>query len=688
MLREGDNIMAIYHLSGQIISRSGSDGNTRSSVACAAYRSGEKLFDERSQETKHYTRSIDPVTKILAPENSPSWVFDREKLWNEVEKVEKRYDAQLAREFNVALPNELNTKEQEKLAYEFCKKAFVDKGMVADICIHNDKKDNSHFHVMLTIRPFKENGNWGSKAKKEYILDKNNEKIKLKSGQYKSRKIDSTDWNKKETMQLWRKQWEVMTNKALKNNGIYEVVTCESNKNLGNEKQATIHEGYIARDISSKGRESEKVNKNKVINEYNNTVISLGKYKEEKKSNDNYNKFYRKFSPKEKGILKNAAKELKIFINYENVNNRIVQLKKWEKSLSFKDESIDKTNKLNRVDKEEKILDEAIEILETESDRFLQKNYTSLDISSLDIDEKIEIVNSTVDNKKILSSDEIVLLKNKVKEDSLEKSLNDIFNNNTRFTKSVKEDIQHIEKVFNGLVKKYNIDFSKPETAKNVPDKILNNIEKLVNRKSDLKGSLKIINTIYDIKLTKMYPEWESKTELKLEEKELLIMSKEYFGKTLMPDDFNNVTCKYNSLQQEEILNILDINNNEKLKEKYPEFKINEVYKNMFYMECHSNEKLNEVSKTLVKNYFNKDNFMKDFKVFEKGLINEKSNPLIKDHVKSNSEKSLLFDVIGTLINEIDQRFQEGKFENDRQKKKSQKKKLQNRRKRSQEPSL
>lgn len=680
--------MAIYHLSGQIISRSGSDGITRSSVACAAYRSGEKLFDERSQETKYYTRSIEPVTKILAPENSPSWVFDREKLWNEVEKIEKRYDAQLAREFNVALPNELNTKEQEKLAYEFCQKAFVDKGMVADICIHNDNKDNAHFHVMLTIRPFKENGDWGAKAKKEYILDKDNNKIKLKSGQYKSKKIESTDWNKKETMQLWRKQWEVITNKSLKNNGINEVVTCESNKNLGNEKIATIHEGYVARDMESKGKESEIMNKNKVIKDYNNTVIDLRKNKEVIKENKNYKRYLNNFSPNEKHILKNAAKELRIFINYENVNKRIEQLEKWEKSLTFRKESIDKTNSLNRIDKEEVILYEALDILETESDRFLNNNYSNLDVKVLDIDEKIELVNKTIYNKKVLNVDEIQLVKDKVKEDSLEKSLNDIFSNNTRFTKSVKEDIEHIEIVFSGLVKKYNIDFSKPETAKNVPDKILNNIEKMVNRKSDLKSSLKIINTIYDIKLAKMYPEWESKTELKLEEKELFIMSKEYFGKTLMPDDFKNVPSKYNPLQQEEILNILDINNNVRLKEKYPDFKINEVYKNMFYMECYSNKDLNEASKELVKNYFNKDNFMKNFKVYANGLNKENSNSHEKNYVRSNSEKSLLFDVIGTLINEIDQRFQEDKFENDIQKKKAQKKKLQNKKNRSQGPSL
>jgi len=107
-----------------------------------------------------------------------------------------------------------------------------------------------------------------------------------------------------------------------------------------------------------------------------------------------------------------------------------------------------------------------------------------------------------------------LLLKDKVRADSLEKSLNDIFNNNTRFTKSVKEDIEHIETIFNGLVKKYNIDLSKPESAKNVPDKILKTLEKMFNRKTDLKSSLIIINNMYDIKLTKMYPEWESRVEL------------------------------------------------------------------------------------------------------------------------------------------------------------------------------
>ena len=663
--------MAIYHFSAQIISRSKSDGNTRSTVACAAYRSGEKLFDERSQELKCYERDIEPITKILAPKNSPDWVYDRGKLWNEVEKIEKRYDAQLAREFNVALPNELTIEEQKKLAYEFCQKAFVDKGMVADICIHKDNIENPHFHVMLTIRPFKENGEWGAKSREQYSFDKDGNRIRQKNGSYKSIKVTTTDWNKKETMQLWRKQWELITNKVLKNNGIDARITCESNKNLGNEKLATIHEGYIARDMVKNGKESEIINKNKLIKEYNNTVIDLKKYKEQKLENDNYKKFYRNFSPNQKQILKNAAKDLKIYINYENVNIRLYQLKRWKKSLKFKDESLDKTNKLKRLDKEEEILNNAANVLEVESSRFLNKYYSELDVDKLNIDERIEIVNSTLDNKKILNNDEIQLIRDEVKEDNLRKILNDIFKNNIRFTMSVQNDIKHIEKVFDELVKKYNLNFSKPETIKNVPEKILNNIERIVSRKKDLKESLSIMNSIYDIELKRMYPTWKGITKLKIQEKELFIMSKEYFGKTLMPDDFKNIPCKYNLIQQEEILNILDINNDKLLKEKYPDFKINEAYKNMFYLECYSNKGLNEVSKDLVKEYFNKDNFIKNYKVFENIEKHERG------YVNQNGEKSLLFELIGNLINEIDKRVQEDRFEKDRLKKKLQRQRRQ-----------
>ena len=78
--------MAIYHFSAQVISR----GKGQSAIAAAAYRSGERLKDERTGETKYYKREVQPETMILSPSHAPEWVYDRERLWNEVEASEKR----------------------------------------------------------------------------------------------------------------------------------------------------------------------------------------------------------------------------------------------------------------------------------------------------------------------------------------------------------------------------------------------------------------------------------------------------------------------------------------------------------------------------------------------------------------------------------------------------------------------
>ncbi|MDQ0418721.1 hypothetical protein J2Z48_002925 [Croceifilum oryzae] len=146
--------MAIYHLSMQIVSR----GKGQNAVAMAAYRSGEKLLDEDSGEVKNYQRLTPPEAFILAPKHAPIWAYDREQLWNEVERVEKRVDSQLAREMNIALPRELTNEEQRILVEEFVTDTFVSQGMIADVAIHRDDLNNPHFHVMLTMRDVSESG--------------------------------------------------------------------------------------------------------------------------------------------------------------------------------------------------------------------------------------------------------------------------------------------------------------------------------------------------------------------------------------------------------------------------------------------------------------------------------------------------------------------------------------------------
>ena len=154
--------MAIYHCSIKIISRS----SGRSAVASAAYRSGEKLLNEETGILHDYTAKSGVVlSEILLPEHAPAVYRNRQVLWNEVQKAEKRSDAQLAREVEVAFPTELKRKQQIECARSFITENFVSKGMIADWALHDKEDGNPHAHIMLTIRGFDENEQWQQKTK-------------------------------------------------------------------------------------------------------------------------------------------------------------------------------------------------------------------------------------------------------------------------------------------------------------------------------------------------------------------------------------------------------------------------------------------------------------------------------------------------------------------------------------------
>lgn len=126
--------MAIYHCSIKIISR----GKGKSAVAAAAYRSGETLTNEYDGVTHDYTRKGGIVhTEILLPDHAPAEYADRSLLWNAVEKIEKAKNAQLAREIEIALPQELTREQGISLVREYVKAQFVNAGMCADFCLHD-----------------------------------------------------------------------------------------------------------------------------------------------------------------------------------------------------------------------------------------------------------------------------------------------------------------------------------------------------------------------------------------------------------------------------------------------------------------------------------------------------------------------------------------------------------------------
>jgi len=198
--------MAIYRLHAQLITRS----QGRSIVAASAYRAGERMVDERTGEIHDFSDKNDVVHKeILLPEQAPSWMRERSKLWNAVELGEKRKDAQLAREIQLTLPRELTVAQNTELVREFVNNEFISRGMVADVCIHNpqgeDGEHQPHAHVLLSLREVKNDG-FGAKVRA---------------------------WNDKGLLVQWREEWANYENRHLALHGFDVRVDHRSYKDQG-----------------------------------------------------------------------------------------------------------------------------------------------------------------------------------------------------------------------------------------------------------------------------------------------------------------------------------------------------------------------------------------------------------------------------------------------------------------------
>ena len=263
--KEVDSV-AIYHCSIKIVSR----GKGKSAVAAAAYRSGETLTNNYDGVTHDFTRKGGIVhTEILLPPHAPPDFADRSALWNSVEKIEKAKNSQLAREIEIALPVELDREKQIQLVREYVKENFVSVGMCADFAIHDKQDGNPHAHIMLTMRPLEQSGEWGAKSKKEYLLDKGGQRIKLKNGTFKSRKVDTVDWNSQEKAEVWRQAWADTANRYLAAQDRPERIDHRSYKRQGIEQIPTVHMGVAATQMERRGIVTDKGNQNREIREQN-----------------------------------------------------------------------------------------------------------------------------------------------------------------------------------------------------------------------------------------------------------------------------------------------------------------------------------------------------------------------------------------------------------------------------------
>ena len=158
--------IAIYHFEAKMISR----GTGRSVVAAAAYASCSKIYNDYDGMMHDYTRKHGCVySEIFLPSNAPPEWQDRTELWNAVEAAEKAKDSRLARELIVALPVEIGLDEWKAILKDFISKQCVNKGMCADVSIHDTDGHNPHAHILLTMRPIDDKGKWQAKTQKEYL---------------------------------------------------------------------------------------------------------------------------------------------------------------------------------------------------------------------------------------------------------------------------------------------------------------------------------------------------------------------------------------------------------------------------------------------------------------------------------------------------------------------------------------
>ncbi|ACS44141.1 Ti-type conjugative transfer relaxase TraA [Methylorubrum extorquens] len=237
--------MAIYHLSMKPISRA----SGRSAVASAAYRAGERLENERDGLTHDYTRRAGIAhAEIVLPQGSRAdWARDRSALWNAAERAEKRADARVAREFEIALPHELSAEQRLEATRSFAQSLADRYGTAVDFAIHAPHGDtdvrNHHAHLMMTVRRVGVDG-LGEKT----AIERENKWL-LSHDQPTA------------PMQLRdiRQSWEGIANERMAAAGLDLRIDHRSHQERGLELQPTEHMGIHATQMERRGLDVSRV---------------------------------------------------------------------------------------------------------------------------------------------------------------------------------------------------------------------------------------------------------------------------------------------------------------------------------------------------------------------------------------------------------------------------------------------
>ncbi|MBW9069488.1 Ti-type conjugative transfer relaxase TraA [Agrobacterium pusense] len=236
--------MAIYHLSTKPVSRS----SGRSAVASAAYRCAVLLTNHRDGLVHDFTRKEGVEHKeIVLPDGlSADWALDRSALWNAAEFAEKRRDARVAREFEIALPHELSPEGRLKAARAFAQDLANRYGAAVDFAIHSPSEHgdirNYHAHVLMTTRQLGR-----TRLGEKTYLEHKNARL-LANG------MATTDMQLRDI----RQAWEGIANRQLQREGLDVRIDHRSHMERGLELSPTEHMGVHASQMQQQGMAVER----------------------------------------------------------------------------------------------------------------------------------------------------------------------------------------------------------------------------------------------------------------------------------------------------------------------------------------------------------------------------------------------------------------------------------------------
>lgn len=256
--------MAIYHCSSKPVSRT----SGRSAVAAAAYRAGDTLTNQRDGLVHDYSAKegvlhseillptalqaeIDGIAsndRRMADGSAPVfWALDRSQLWNAAEAAERRSDARVAREFEVALPHEILPDQRLELVREFAQSLADRYGVAVDFALHAPHRDgdqrNHHAHILMTTREVTLQG-LGAKTD----LERENGWL-LAQGRLSTR----------EQISELRQSWQEISNLHLARAGLDLRIDHRSHADLGIDVEPTAHVGVAATQAGRRGVVVERV---------------------------------------------------------------------------------------------------------------------------------------------------------------------------------------------------------------------------------------------------------------------------------------------------------------------------------------------------------------------------------------------------------------------------------------------